>query len=84
MKKLSMLAALGAVLSNAVTGVAEGPRGSAQMAMPRRLGKTTRRRQGVANGYPEQSQRQALRGFRRAQGGPGIEFAGGSWQPKRA
>lgn len=35
--------------------------------------------------YPEQSQRQALRGQRRAQGGPGIvKNAQGHWTPRAA
>lgn len=32
--------------------------------------------------YPEQPRRQALRGSRRAQGGPGLEFVDGSWQAR--
>lgn len=35
--------------------------------------------------YEEQSDRQALRGFRRAQGGPGIEKnQQGHWAPRQA
>lgn len=34
----------------------------------------------VKGQYPEQSSRQALRGARRAQGGPGIELVGSSYQ----
>ena len=34
--------------------------------------------------YPEQSSRQALRGLRRAQGGPGIVLVGGKYQPREA
>lgn len=32
--------------------------------------------------YPEQSSRQAVRGARRAQGGPGIELVGNVWQAR--
>lgn len=31
------------------------------------------------NRYPEQSSRQAMRGYRRAQGGPGIELVDGQY-----
>ena len=34
--------------------------------------------------YPEQSSGQALRGLRRAQGGPGIVLVGGKYQPREA
>lgn len=32
--------------------------------------------------YPEQSSRQAMRAFRRAQGGPGIELVDGVYVPR--
>lgn len=34
--------------------------------------------------YPEQSTRQAMRGERRAQGGPGIVLVNGEWVPRTA
>ena len=33
----------------------------------------------IRNRYPEQSSRQAMRGARRAQGGPGIELVEGTY-----
>lgn len=44
-------------------------------------GKTYRAR---GRRYPEQSGRQELRAYRRAQGGPGIEFVAGAWAPRGA
>lgn len=34
--------------------------------------------------YPEQSSRQAMRGHRRAQGGPGIVLKDGVWAPRKS
>lgn len=42
----------------------------------RRVSKAGRSYRGIGNGfrYPEQSSREAMRGMRRAQGGPGIDL----------
>jgi hypothetical protein len=36
----------------------------------------------ISKRYPEQSSRQAMRGSRRAQGGPGIELVNGQYVPR--
>ena len=50
----------------------------------RRASKAGRSYRGIGNGfrYPEQSRRQAMRGMRRAQGGPGIELVDGKYLPR--
>lgn len=66
------LASLGQSLAQ--PGIApQRPRNTRKSGKSRRSAKVT---QG-ARRYPEQSSRQAMRGQRRAQGGPGIELVGG-------
>ena len=70
--RAALAAALVAGLS-AMPSVAPPQHGVRQSNEPRR------RRSG--NRYPEQSSRQALRGMRRAQGGPGLVLVRGEYVP---
>lgn len=64
-KSLSLFAAISAIVGRSV-----GPNFFTDAVRP------SRRSQRASKRYPEQSSRQALRGARRAQGGPGIVLAG--------
>lgn len=66
-KSLSLFAAISAIVGRSV-----GPNFFTDAVSHSR----PRWRQRVSKRYPEQSSRQALRGSRRAQGGPGIVLAG--------
>ena len=46
---------------------------------PRPRGRPSKKYRSRGNIYPEQSSRQAMRGMRRAQGGPGIKLVGTSY-----
>ena len=62
LRSAHMLAALAGLLGNQFTGSDPTTPGGSRRAM-----QPTKR-------YPEQSSRQAMRGHRRAQGGPGVEL----------
>lgn len=75
-KKLPLgmhMALLAAVAMQGLAGIGAG-------TTPAR--EVSRARHGSSGGarYPEQSSRQALRGMRRAQGGPGLVLVGGKYQ----
>lgn len=67
-KSRSLLAAVAALLDRSA-----GPNFFYNAVTPRERTPRTNKR------YPEQSSRQALRGERRAQGGPGIELVDGRY-----
>lgn len=74
---LAALAAAGIMATpTAIDRAATTPRGYRAKAQRRIQPRFTGR------SYPEQSSRQALRKFRRAQGGPGIELVGNVYQPR--
>ena len=57
--------------------LAAGANGAAQVAAP--YFPRLRARERTGKRYPEQSSRQAMRGHRRAQGGPGIVLVDGMY-----
>lgn len=75
-------AMLASMLGSAAQALAADPlKSPALRFLAGRASKTLRSR---GKRYPEQSQRQALRGSRRAQGGPGLEFVEGQGWRARA
>lgn len=74
---LAALAAAGIMATpDAITRATSTPRGYRARARRRIQPRFT------GHNYPEQSSRQALRKYRRAQGGPGIELVGNVYQPR--
>lgn len=74
---LSALAAAGIMATpGAIKRAASAPRGYRAQAQRRIQPRFTGRN------YPEQSSRQTLHKYRRAQGGPGIELVGNVYQPR--
>jgi hypothetical protein len=73
---LSTLIALAAAMSAPALAVEAA---QVKTRPPSRTAQTGRSYRGIGNGYryPDQSSRQAMRGMRRAQGGPGIKLEGG-------
>lgn len=86
-KSLAALAAIAGLSMSAGLGATQVQR-AIQPAPPRR--RTTAQRGGGSpygkyrgnRRYPEQSSRQAQRGMRRAQGGPGLVLKGGEYHPR--
>jgi hypothetical protein len=79
MRKSSLgLAAIEAVAATGMQSAAPSwlEAAPAEESRPSRVSKAGRSYRGIGNGfrYPEQSTRQAMRGLRRAQGGPGIDL----------
>jgi len=87
MKKSIELAALAAMISTGLSGAADAgarlvERATAQRHRHRQPGNAPSGRSGTMH-YPEQSDRQALRGQRRAQGGPGLfRMRDGTYVPR--
>lgn len=83
MKHSSIALSAATLMSLATLGVTQ-PRASRPARKVRNkavaIGRYTPRGRGAR--YPEQSSRQELRGYRRAQGGPGLVLQGGEYYPR--
>ena len=77
------LAAAIAMSADAMSAVAVATQ-PANSRGPNRRRSRVLRRGGPGTQYPEQSSRQAMRAYRRAQGGPGIVLVDGVYQPREA